>query len=160
MVIPLASVCLLPPFLFLLYVIRFECGLLSPCLLTYLSNKCCSYRERTVGCRQWKRRQTPGRRSKHDFCAVPRIKFGIMAKAFKHVVVARCPFQPASNGTPRVRADRRIANDAIGSARARLIIQLGWVKSDDQHLVQPRALADHRGFWILGPGLHRRSAEF
>jgi len=105
---------------------------LSPCLLTYLSNKCCSYRERTVGCRQRKRRKTPLRWSKHDFCAVPRIKFGVMAKAFKHVVVARCPFQPASNGAPRVRANCRIGNDAVSSARARLIIQFGWIQSYDQ----------------------------
>src|SRR5258708_30902404 len=105
---------------------------LSCLLCSYFSDKCCNYRERTVCCRQRKCRETPGRWSKHNLRAVPRIKFGIMAEAFEHVVVARRPFQPASNGTPRVRANCRIGNDAVGSVRARLIIQCGWIKSYDQ----------------------------
>src|ERR1700675_1127931 len=130
----------------------------SPRLLCpYLSDECCSYREGTIGCRQRKRRQTPRRRPEHHLRALPRVKFGIVAKAFENVLVARRRLHPGRDGTSGVGARIRIADDAIGKPRARLIIEFGRIQSDDQHLVQPGTLADDGGFWILWPGPHRRA---
>ena len=58
-----------------------------------------------------------------------------------------------------MRADGRIGDDAVDSARARVVIELGRIKSDQQQFVQPRTTADDRGLRILRPCVHRWPAE-
>ena len=69
------------------------------------------------------------------------------------------PFRPGSNPTPCVRANCRIGDVPSAATSARVIIQFGRVKPDDQHLIQPRTITDHRGIRILGPSAHGRPAE-
>jgi hypothetical protein len=140
--------------------IKAAAAAISPSLLTYLSHKAGGYRERTILCRQWKCRKTSARWSKDNLRAVTRIKLGVMANALKHVLVTRCPLHPCGNGTARVRANCRIGNDAVSGARARVIIEFRRIELNDQHLIQTRAIADHRSIGILGPSPHRWAAEF
>lgn len=117
-------------------VARKPTGLPLPCLLcSYLSTKCRSYRERAIGCRQRKRRKTPGRWPEYDLRALPGIEFGIMTNALQDSLVTRRPLDPGCDGTSGVGANGRIRNDSVGPACARLVIQFGRIKPYDQHLV-------------------------
>src|ERR1700676_4931075 len=116
MVIDTSSILFLLAYFAYFYVRAIRCRLPLPCLLcSYLSDKCCNYRQRTVGDRHRKCRETPGRWSKHDLRALPGIKFGIVAKALKHILVDTVPLNPGCNGTPCVRTDCGISKDAVGS---------------------------------------------
>ena len=105
------------------------------------------------------RNWTPGSRSKDNLPALPGVIFRIMANAFEYVLVAACRLHPCGDRTTRVDADDRIGDDAAGSARARLFIQLSRIQPYDKHLVQARALADNRCLGVFRPSIHRRAIE-
>ena len=132
----------------------------SPSLLSScFSDECSSHCERTVSHRQRKCCEAPRRRSKHHLRALPGIELGIVANAFKNVFFALRCLYPGRDRASGVGTNRRIRNDAVSRARARVVIKFGRIKLDEYHLVQPRPFADHRSLGVLRPCTHRRSAR-
>src|SRR5262249_18678581 len=125
----------------------------SSLLSTYLSDERCGHRERAVRDLQWKCGQPPRRRPEHDLRALARVEFRVVTRTLEDVLVAAFGFHPFRDGTPGMRANRRIGDDAAGRARAGVLIELARIEPDDHDLVQSRALADDRGFRVLRPGM-------
>src|SRR5262249_4848771 len=125
----------------------------SSLLSTYLSAERCGHRERAVRDLQWKCGQPPRRRPEHDLRALARVEFRVVTRTLEDVLVAAFGFHPFRDGTPGMRANRRIGDDAAGRARAGVLIELARIEPDDHDLVQSRALADDRGFRVLRPGM-------
>ena len=82
-----------------------------------------------------------------------------MAGTFEDVLVAFLCLDPLRDGTSGVSANQRIRDDAIGRSRSRLVVEFAWIKLYEDNLVEPRALADHRGFRVLRPGVQGRPVE-
>ncbi len=131
----------------------------SRLLPAYLSDECCSHGEGTVGDHQRKRCQTPWRWSERDLRAFPGVEFGVVARTFQIVLVAYVRLHPLRDGTSGVSANQRIRDDAVGRSRSRLVVEFAWIKLYEDNLVEPRALADHRGFRVLRPGVQGRPVD-
>ena len=128
-------------------------------LTTEFSDECRSYRERAIDDRKWECRQPAGGRSEHDLRTFPGIKFGVVARTFQDILLAYVRFDPLRDGTSGVCANQRIGDNAVGRSRSRGVVEFARVKPYEDNFVEPRALADHRGFWILRPSVQGRPVE-
>src|SRR5262249_4549959 len=102
----------------------------SSLLGTYLSDERCGDRERTARELQWKRGRPPRRRPEHDLRALARVEFRVVARTLEDVLVAAFGLHPFRDGTSGMRADRRVGDDAIGRARAGVLIKLAGIEPD------------------------------
>src|SRR5690242_11566863 len=95
---------------------------------TYLSNKGRSDGQRIARYRQWQRREPSRRRAEHHLCVGARIVFGIVTRAFEDGLAVALSLHPFGDGTSRMRADRRIGQDALGRVRPGVVVELSGIE--------------------------------
>jgi hypothetical protein len=100
-------------------------------------------------------REPSRRRAANDAASVPRIEFRFVAWASESARVGL----PERHVTAGVRADTRIAHDAVGRPGAHVLVELVRGKPDEQDLVQARTVTDDTAARINGIDHQRRLAR-